>query len=185
MSKIHLWIILISAWLSSFWQEVIPKVSWKNRRYKKVNWQFINFKRLSSFYSNSLCTVYLKGMRWYEDMKNRMNQSPQHCYNTVKLIIAEKWLRAFWSNVAQSMVRIRELISEVIQLMLPNNFSPVTALQAWICQWWVLIADIVRAWSWNKSKTIKLTWMECCSILYPFWLWLDCFSTWNCSSTSI
>ena len=44
-------------------------------------------------------------------------------------------------QTTQSMVKILEAISPIIQSIPSSSFSPVTALQPRICQWWVLMSS--------------------------------------------
>ena len=48
-------------------------------------------------------------------------------------------------NSGQSAVNILEPMSVVSQFMPSSKFSPVTALQEMICQWWVLIRSSSKA----------------------------------------
>ena len=54
----------------------------------------------------------------------------------------------------QSIVKIRELMSVVIQFTPSNKLSPVTALQPCISQWWVLIVPKFNAYK-EKISLLK------------------------------
>lgn len=47
---------------------------------------------------------------------------------------------------AQSAVKMRLEMSSRSQSMPTRRFCPVTALQAWMHQWWLLILSSSRAW---------------------------------------
>lgn len=57
--------------------------------------------------------------------------------------------------ICQSMVNILEEMSAVIQLMPSSSLSPVTALHAVICQWWVLMLSRSSACHTTDRINIK------------------------------